>query len=72
MLLTCPSPTHRRLMANRSPPGGVPAWSIAGAMHGLNSAADAKAYSRVKYAPIKRFLSAGNADGIITRRAASS
>ena len=30
MLLTCPSPTHRRLMAKRREPGGMPSWSIAG------------------------------------------
>lgn len=72
MLLICPWPTQRRLMAKRSAPGSTPAWEMVGAMLGLNKAADAKAYSSVKYTSIRGFHATLGAEGSSTRRAASS
>ena len=47
-----PSPVARRLSKNRRTPGSNPDWSGCQTIDGLNNAADSRAYSWVKYAPI--------------------
>ena len=50
---TCPSPVARRLITNRTEPGGTPSCRNAGTIEGLKSATDSRAYSIVKQAPSK-------------------
>ena len=50
---TCPSPVARRLITNRTEPGGTPSCRNAGTIEGLKSATDSRAYSMLKQAPSK-------------------
>src|SRR5688572_32500200 len=51
----CPSPVARRLIRNRTEPGGTLDWTMAGIIDGLNRAAESMAYSMVKQEAMNGF-----------------